>query len=131
MTALAEESAVTAAEAEEGFIIEELPAFGEEDQLIFPEEEPAAPAPTPEPADAPEPAEEVRAPEEDPPEDPPEDGAEAAEAASPAPAEDPGAAGQNTLPVIIIIAAVLAAGVIAVTAVRKRKPANRAHLKDD
>ena len=121
-----------AAEIEDGdgFYIEEMPEYGQVDEIFFPEEE----APAAEPAS--EPAEEPGSSREDEPpqteavsENTPEAG-ERGEVAFPTPEPAPASSVHNYFPVIAI-AAVLAAIVIAAVIVKKRRSAQSGNGQND
>ena len=132
LTAMAED----AASDESGFSIEELPAFGEENEVVFlPDESPEA-NPTAELSAEPEltsenekaqdeNSNENHSPQEEPAaESRAEEGESETIASSPAPENETISSKQNNYPVIII-AAVLAACAILFVIVNKRKPTKR------
>ena len=132
LTALAEETDVSAAENDDGFYIEEMPEFGEADEIIFPQEE--ADAPTDTPADESnaedgETSEAESLPQTDPVKENVQDAGESAlTEAPPTPETAKTTSETNYLPVIIIVA-VLVAGVTIILLIRKRKTTEHKHLQ--
>ena len=127
LTALAEDG-----QGEGGFYIEELPSFGEDDELYFPEEETQMPAQTAEPTTT-QPSQTTPPNETSTPEEaggtpaPSSSEEQTTPAPTPAPEPQPNRAAselRDNLPVMIVVA-VVALSALAAALVKKRKTTNR------